>query len=289
MIKFVPAPDQIQQSPSLPQYKYTLNGIDYDIEFPYVTPETVDYAVHKWFNEDQPISMIEKEDKPKKIECIFSTTERWVMFQKHERLRDSNGILRLPIISLRRVSINPIYERTVAVDEYGTTNIRLYVKEYINPSSQQKEYIVDSSSSKDKKNIVEAIDIQPAKVCEFQYSVVFWSQFVEDLNMMIQHMVQNFSNKHAVYVSDTLWFSARLDSLNNLSNDEEIANGERVFKTDFTLIVTAPLIDPNTISHVRSLQSLDLDIDFEEAIINKSKSNEIKNKIDWYHPYKIQR
>jgi hypothetical protein len=289
MVRFIEAQDQKEQSTLLPQYKYSINGLEYDIEFPYVTPEVVDYAMNKWFNEDQPMYLIEKEDRPKKIKCVFSTIERWAMFQHHPDLRDQNGTLILPIISLKRNAITPVPERTVAVDQLGVTNIKLYIREYINEHSGMKEYIANLNNNIDRKNIVELIEVQPPKVCTITYSVIFWSNFITDLNEMIQHMVQNFGNKHAIYFSQKLWFNAFLQSMDNISNDEEILNGERIFKTNFTIDVNAPLIDLKTLTTSRLYQGADIDINLSEGIISAAKANEIRDKIDWYSPYKLQR
>ncbi len=283
------ASQQFYNNTDTPQYHFTIPGLEYDILFPDINPETVDYAVKSWFEIHQPIYIEHREDERKKVKVIFSTIERWAMMQHREDLRDESGILKLPIISIRRGEIQTIEERTPTVDKDGSTNILLYVREYINPVSERKEYIADYSDTHDRKNIVEAIEIQAPKMVRISYSVIFWANYIQDLNVMIQHMIQNFTKRHSVYASEKVWFPAFLEGLSDNSNDEEIANSQRIFKTNFSINVEAPFIDPKTIKTYRTYQGINTEIFSDEQVLSTYQSAKVRDAIDWDSPYKLRR
>lgn len=282
------ADQQINNNVDTPLYRFTINGLEYDIEFPLVTPEVIDFAVLKWFTTDNPIYILEKEDRPKKVQTLFSTIERWAMMQHHQSVRDANGTLILPLTSIRRTDIQQIDDRTVAVDNDGVTNLTLYIREYINPVSNQKEYIVNNEHH-DRKGIVEIIQIQAPKIVKVTYSVMFWATYIQDLNFMIQHMIQKFGKHHSVYFSEKLSFGAFLNNINDASNDEDISGTERIYKTNFELSVEAPLIDSNTIKSIRTYQGASVDMLVGESILDKYTSAKLYSQIDWRNPYKLER
>ncbi len=283
---FREAIDQQRQSKDGIEYRLAIDGLEYDIELPFVSIEMVDKSVLNWFERDQPMYLVEGEDKRKKIEVVRSTAERWAMMQEMEHLRDVNGTLNLPLISVMRQNVTPIYERTAAVDKHGSNNIKLFVREYVNPRSKRKEYVLEWEA-KEKKSIVEVIEIQPPKMCLITYSVMFWANYAEDLGLMLQHMLQNFGDKHDVYYSENLFFFARLGGIENSSNDEDISGAERVFRTNFVIEVEAFLVDRKTITPRRTIQAMRFEAG--EAMVIGDDAVALANRIKWYSPYRLQR
>lgn len=71
-----------------------------------VTIESVDRAIRDWFDK----SVDARVDSPNglhKVPVYFSSGERWAVGRTKQGFRDENGVLILPVISLRRVSIDP--------------------------------------------------------------------------------------------------------------------------------------------------------------------------------------
>jgi len=294
MLSFKEAFDQQPQNiRGEPEIRDTLStDVPYDVSFPSIGLREVDYALKKWFVEDQPIYIQgSNSNNPtaqgKKVEVIFATEERWSMMQKHPEMRDSNGQLRLPIISIRRDNVDLLAARTVPVDELNTAGFTLYVQEYINPSNQQKEYILNNRKDATVP-VMEMIRIQAPKYVTVSYSVIFWSNFTSDLNQMIQHMLRKFGQHHAIYVNEFLWFGAILQGLTNDSNDSSIQQDERIFKTSFNIVVEAPLVDVDSIKRSRATQGINMQFQVQTvAPKDQAKLKEWLRKMN--NPYRIRR
>ena len=267
-------------------YKDSFDGaVDYDIKFPSVSLEMIDTALLSWFNEQYPIVVTKRFNERKQVKAIPSTFERWAMVRLNKDLRDSNGQINLPVISIKRNDVNAIQDRIVPVDKDGTTNIRLYVHEYINGATQKKEYYADYVKTSRGKisTVVEVIEIQPPKMLSISYGATFWSDYMEDMNEAIEHMERNFGNRHSIYVDENLFFHARLEQTANVSNDESIENQQRIFKSVFSIIVEAPFIDEESIRRRRTINSVDIDVKFDkELVLNKEKSDLIRENVQWY-------
>lgn len=264
-----------------------LPNVPFDVEFPEVTLRTIDFAMKKWFTNDQPIYTTNNFNQRRKIPILWSTEQRWSMMQKRQDVRDSKGQLILPLISIRRGSVDPIWERTAAVDIHGTANYKLYVHEYVNPTNGQKEYKLRNSQDKTVP-IVEVIEIQAPKIVKVTYSVIFWSSSMQDLNVMIQHMIQHFHNKHTIQVSEHMYFSAFLDGISNDSNDASVQQDEYIYKNSFNIYVEAPLIEKDSIRRRRGIQG----IKFKMKLMSQMDENEkmrLANELTPHDPYKLER
>lgn len=254
MKRFRDAFDQIPQQGGVPQYQEesTIYSDVGDVE---IQLRNVDFALKKWFEIDMPIYIRDKHNQQKQTRVVWASEERWSMMQKNQQVRDANGQLILPLISIRRNNVEPINERTVAVDDMGVSNIRVYVHEYVNPHNGKKEYIPKLNKELNVP-IKEVIEVQAPKVVRVSYSVTFWSNFMQDLNTMIQHMIRKFGNKHAIYATEKQYFSAFLDGLSNESNDTSIQQDERILRTSFTINVEAGLVDKESIRRYRTIQGM---------------------------------
>src|SRR5947207_3206145 len=85
-----------QQSQDHVPQSDNLANVPFDVEFPTITLRTVDYAVKKWFTDDQPIFIHNNLNYARKVPIIWSTEERWTMMQKNPDVRDVKGQLILP-------------------------------------------------------------------------------------------------------------------------------------------------------------------------------------------------
>lgn len=285
------APDQTPQpvNPGEPEVYKTLDGeVPYNLVFPSVTLRDIDQALKNWFTIHFPLIIVGKNStnptgQGKKIEVVMSTEERWSMMQKHPEMRDDKGQLKLPLISWRRDDVAPVWDRTVSVDQDNYTGITLYVQEYINPSNKRKEYIL--SDTRDKTlPLMEAIKIQAPKYVSVTYSIIFWSNFTQDLNEMLQHMLRKFGQQHAVYLDENMWFGAQLKGLSNESNDASIQQDERIFKSAFNIVVETGLIDKDAIRRYRGNQGITISFKVESPSREQNKQIAEYMKDKWYLP-----
>ena len=68
----------------------------------------IDSSVVNWFSKGFSIDF-----DGRKVPVIFVSQERWSLMQRQRGLRDDNGVLILPIISVRRLETTELYERYV--------------------------------------------------------------------------------------------------------------------------------------------------------------------------------
>jgi hypothetical protein len=83
---------------------YEGNNIPHDITVPSCTIEDVDRALFNLFNEDLPL-IYQQRNETKKIPVIFATGERFAVLRRKRPLRDNQGALILPLISIMRTGI----------------------------------------------------------------------------------------------------------------------------------------------------------------------------------------
>lgn len=91
-----------------PDYSFTgikdIDEILQEISFYPSTLETIDEAMFKYVNEDINISTETNEGR-KKVPVIWSTAELSSQIKNNPELRDDNGVLKYPIISLSRENV----------------------------------------------------------------------------------------------------------------------------------------------------------------------------------------
>ena len=85
-----------------------------DVTIPSCGIEDVDVALFKLFDEEIPFSVGSTEDM-KKVPVIFAAGEKWALLKKGRSIRDRNGTLILPLITIMRSGI----EQNVVEDICG--------------------------------------------------------------------------------------------------------------------------------------------------------------------------
>jgi len=80
---------------------------DEHVNYRNVTLETIDRAVKDWFDKTVDAHVATPNGDRKKVSVGFSAGERWITARQKKGIRDSNGVLILPIISIRRSGIEP--------------------------------------------------------------------------------------------------------------------------------------------------------------------------------------
>ena len=96
-----------------------------DEHIPYrnVTLETIDRAVHDWFDKTVDAHVEFPNGDRKKVTVGFSAGERWITARQKKGIRDANGVLILPIVSIRRSGIEPVPSMSSLGTETATLQI----------------------------------------------------------------------------------------------------------------------------------------------------------------------
>lgn len=71
-----------------------------------VTIESIDRAIKDWFDRSVDVRVKSPNGELKKVSVIFSQGERWSVGRSRQTFRDENGVLILPVISIRRTSMD---------------------------------------------------------------------------------------------------------------------------------------------------------------------------------------
>lgn len=73
-----------------------------------ITLETVDQAIHDWLEKTVDAHVVDPNNQRKKVPVSWGAGERWIAGRVKRGIRDANGVLILPIISIRRSAIDPV-------------------------------------------------------------------------------------------------------------------------------------------------------------------------------------
>lgn len=255
------------------------NEIKDDITFS-ITLEDVDEAVFNWFSEDQPIK-IDNKDVP----VIFASAERWQYYQQDGTtfIRDpKTGLVILPVISIKRTSQPEMRERNVPLDKSGATN--MFVAKAVSTiknGSVLTPYALTGNLDNADAAVYEILSVRPMTWVKATYDVTIWTQYIADMNIAAEHMLNRMKALHSVYSSKGFSMYAMLDNATIQNNEDDYGTDERIFRTSFSINVEAPLIEKvrstkltRTVGRIRVKS---------EVILNK----QAKEDFEWKSPYEI--
>jgi hypothetical protein len=183
-----------------------------------------DSAVKRLFNKDLPFYMkkINGANGPielKKPAVVFASGERFAFVKKLRPIRDKNGALLLPAISIRNMGISQTYEDMASRGINQTTG-ELTIKRRFNSSDVDYQNILnkiglknrpstglstDRVTGQNKKdmsiqegmfldpklgnNIWEFITIPQPQYITCTYEITFWSIHIEHMNYMVETLL----------------------------------------------------------------------------------------------------
>ena len=240
-----------------------LEGIDIpeDFEMPPCGIEDVDRAMFKLFNEDLPFYYIQDGDM-KRIPCVFAGGERAMILRKKEPLRDRQGALVLPLVSILRSGIDQSTEKGIGP---GTGSItlrkrvaqedRAYKKLTNQNNLRNQDNVVGSTGAGSasleltNKNVYEIITMPNPRFFKATYEITFWAQYLQQMNSIIEAFITSYNNSTArsfkIETNKGYWFVATVESgLSDSNNFDGYQDDERLIKTSITMSVTGYIINP---------------------------------------------
>jgi len=261
------------------------------IEIDEVTIFSIDKAVFDWFDKKHP-TMI----KGRKIPVLFGGWERFAQMQGNKEdetlnnLRDHKGMLKLPIISIRRGDIEPNNQRYRSTSTDGEPG--LVVTKKIAESNFDKNrrvpfnYVYDSGNKQSSEAPVYEVHRIPfPDFINVPYTITFWSSYIKDANYFSDKIWSEYFLDDMEY--NGYYFHAYFSDSSNNSNTEDFTNQERIIRTTYQLQLEAYLIAKSetkidrTISKITMEESVvgsdELDIEFDSIdnlvnLFNKNSS-----------------
>lgn len=177
-----------------------------------------------------------KENSVVKVPVIYGSPEIWRTVSRDGCYRDHMGKLQLPLIMVRRTSVEENSE--LQLDKLDANKPRLHYFFYVKKTGDERL---------DRKDYAKLIDEKPRKeifaVCVPQYVIInyemiLWTDYVEQMNKLIETFFY-FNKAYWGYLEGKKF----LTMVNNFSNTVEISEGDdRMVRTSCTLNVRGCLL-----------------------------------------------
>jgi hypothetical protein len=257
----------------------------------------------------------------KKPFVIFATGERFAVAKKLRPPRDKQGQLMLPAISIRRTSFSQTNEDITGrgmnqftgnivikrkldensdkdyqnfINKYALKNLDLPLSNRITGQEKSSEEVKEGSllAPSLRNNFWEVITIPQPQFFTTTYEVIFWTNYTQHMNYLIETYVSSFlpqSRGHKLITDKGYWFlSYTDDSFNNSENFDDFTDDSRVMRYTFSITVKGYILATNhetnkvpirreVISPVVVFDSLPSDNLFPEETFTKQKNLENGN------------
>ena len=277
-----------------------------------------DQAVKKLFLETLPFSEFTVNSangpiKLKKPHTIFAIGEKYALVKKLRPIRDKNGVLLLPAISIRSSGLVQDYE-TMSNRGINQTTGELTIKRRISQEDTGYQQLinelmlenVDENGSSDrgvkngkkqdvtlnpsfKNNLWEFLVIPQPQFILLNYEIVFWTIHQDHMNYMIETLISSQLPQvkgFKLKTSAGYWFIGTLeDSIENRDNSDDSTEDKRIIKKSFNLKVKAFLLPSQgdnkkvPIKRYISAASFSFDV-YDKLTTDKKTLDSIKEKVD---------
>jgi quinol monooxygenase YgiN len=237
------------------------------------TVETIDYALYNWINEEMNVFATHNTGF-KKVPCIWGGGERAFQIKNNKDLRDDNGALIMPIITVSRTGMTKDDKRGMfygqidpktadPVNGYfkgGSIEIARRIKQdktqnFLNADSARLSGPINNptighgqpnfpSKKKNKSVVYEMISVPMPTYVTVQYSMEIRTEYQQQMNEIMQPFITKTGNinyqviKHEGHRYE-LFVDGNYNSQNALN---ELTEETRVYKTTFNLKVLGHLV-----------------------------------------------
>ena len=200
------------------QTGYDTHDIPQDFVLPSCGVEDIDKALFKLFNEELPMT-IELEGETKRIPVIFATGERAFILRRKQPLRDRQGALILPLISILRSGMdqnppvapalgpglgtmvikknvskkNDIFRRQKNYEGLQNQQGVATNNKHIGPSSKITFDRGKISLEPTNTNIYEFFTMPVPRFFVATYEVSFWSQYLQQMNKIQEALMTSYN------------------------------------------------------------------------------------------------
>jgi hypothetical protein len=304
------------------QSGYEKDAPDADFEIPSCGVQDVDRALFSLFSERLPLlyQTSKDESENKRLPVIFASGERFAMLSKQSPIRDKNGALILPIMSIARSNIE--FETTKGQgisDRYPETVIKRLISK---DTSQYKELLNSKKMFHSKysrpdlfpvknsitstghelgpeveDNIYEYITIPTPKYFTAKYEITIWCQYIQQLNEFLEIILGSFPqpNGRSIRIDSPkgYWFVAHFDqTISQDNNFSDYSDSERLIKATMNVEVPGYLIlksdyIPNSVKRYTTATKISFSIETDgvNRIVNNAKNKNSSLKSQDYNKY----
>jgi hypothetical protein len=150
-----------------------------------ITIENVDLAVTDWFDRTVDAHVAFPNADRKKVPVIFASGERWVTSRSRRGIRDKNGILILPIVSVRRTAIEPKAD----MQALGTETPKIQIARRISAKTNDLRNLSslrNPALRKDDRAVYEVTTIPFPDRSIIRYELLVQAQYVTQMNSILE-------------------------------------------------------------------------------------------------------
>ena len=227
----------------------------------------IDKAVRDWLSNKKPLIL-----NNRKVPVIFGAWERFAQMQgskdddKLNTLRDQKGLLKLPLISIKRNGVTPMEDRYLKKDEHGRPYI-VFSKKISNAKFQDTRVPFtpkwsDNGAPKTSEPVYDVYKIPYPTFVNISYTVTFWASYVKHANMFHSRIWGDFHPGDINY--NGFHFQSFISSSSDESNTEDFSTEERIIRHSFELESQGYFIDHDKVEISRSTSK----IVYEETILD---------------------
>jgi len=255
---------------------YDGSAVPEDLKIPSCGLEDVDRAMFNLFDKDLPLTYITKDGSSKKVPVIFATGERFAITRRKEPLRDKNGALIIPLITIVRSTIEQQAQKSIEMGDIGTIDIKRRLSKedpiyqrIINSPGFKNVGSPYAGSRREKQEspertaggrqlepnlgggIYETISIPVPKFFTATYEITLWTQFMQHSNEILTTIMSGYHNIRArsyrVETPTGYWFNATFEpAISSETTFDSMNDDERTIKHTMTAVVPAFIILPTS-------------------------------------------
>lgn len=192
----------------------------------------LDEAIFYYFNNVIRPSVIQN-GVQKPVPVLYGSPERWASVQKDGFYRDKNGKIQVPLIMIKRDSVEKNRNLGNKMDANNPTQFGIFEKKFSNKNTYDKFSILNTRSI-----VKEYQGVVIPDYVNLVYSCTIFTEYVEQMNKLVEAVN---------YASDAYWgdpekFNFRA-MINNYTTTTELIQGQdRSVKTNFQINLLGHII-----------------------------------------------
>jgi hypothetical protein len=155
------------------------------VEYTPTTIESVDRAIRDWFDKTVNVRVTSANNELMKVPVNFSSGERWATGRTKQGFRDSNGVLILPIIAVRRTNISPDPTKMAL----GTQTENIQIAKLVDPKSNDIKNLEGLKPEQFRRKypaIYDVYTIPFPNSLVANYQLVIQAQYITQMNEILQ-------------------------------------------------------------------------------------------------------
>ena len=194
-----------------------------------------------------------------KVPIVYATPERWVSVQKDGYLKDNQGKIQLPLIMIRRNSVEN-NKSLMTLNRYLEYPV---IIKYNEKNKYDRFDLLTNNQYNNNKPVKQIFNVKLPDHVIITYECIIWTDYIDQNNKLIETI--NFAT-HDYWGIDRFRFRTRIDNYNTEIAMEQ--GNDRNIRSTFSLIVNAYLL-PSTIDGVKSTTTKELTyrkVEIEESV-----------------------